>query len=174
MIIYSTWWIFWKKDDTESSIQESQQLQQSMDGEKNIETEVETGNEYVETITQISNSRKRQKSQDDIDREILKALTRSQCTPDEDEAFFISITPSVRWMCEEGKLEFRITVLKLIQDIKNRAKSRSAPSFSPASSSNSRTSTPFPHYPTVYDFPQSNSLECGDMQIPSNTTHITL
>jgi len=33
--------------------------------------------------------------QQDIDREILKALSSSNTAPDEDEAFFISIIPAV-------------------------------------------------------------------------------
>jgi len=57
--------------------------------------------------------------QQDIDREILKALSSSNTAPDEDETFFISVIPAVRRMSEEEKLDFHMTVLQLIKDIKN-------------------------------------------------------
>ena len=59
-----------------------------------------------------------QEHQDDIDRQILKALENH---PDEDEAFFISITPSVRKMSDEDKLDFRMNVLQLKKDINRHA-----------------------------------------------------
>lgn len=42
--------------------------------------------------------------------------------PDEDTAFFASITPSVRNMTEDEKLEFRIGALELIRKIKQTRK----------------------------------------------------
>jgi hypothetical protein len=53
----------------------------------------------------------------DVDREILKALRSSNTAPDEDEAFFMSLIPSVRRMSEDEKLDFRMSVLQLIMDI---------------------------------------------------------
>lgn len=93
--------------------------------------------------------RKKPRLQEDIDQEILKALRRTKTTPDEDEAFFISITPTVRKMSEEDKLEFRMGVLQLIKDINSRGKdiSDSVPFFSPVNtSSTSHPSTSFSHY----------------------------
>jgi len=60
--------------------------------------------------------------QQDIDREILKALSSSNIAPDEEEAFFISFIPTVRRMSEEEKLDFRMNVLQLIKDINKRRK----------------------------------------------------
>jgi len=55
--------------------------------------------------------------QQNIDREILKALSSSSTPPDEEEAFFISIIPAIRKMSEEEKSDLRINVLQLIKDI---------------------------------------------------------
>lgn len=56
-----------------------------------------------------------------MDREIIKALKTCD-TPktlsDEDQSFFDTILPSVQVMTEDEKYEFRISVLKLVHDIK--------------------------------------------------------
>ena len=51
-------------------------------------------------------------------------MSSSNTAPDEDEAFFISVIPTVRRMSEDEKLDFRMTVLQLIKDINNRRKER--------------------------------------------------
>jgi hypothetical protein len=76
------------------------------------------------TIPKItSNPRKKARLQDSIDREILDALNKP---PDEDEAFFISITPAVRKMSDEDIRHPQSTAIiytpnnspsKIIQDI---------------------------------------------------------
>lgn len=48
--------------------------------------------------------------------------------PDEDEAFFLSVLPSVRRLSEDDKLEFRLGVLSTIRDIKRRSEAREAAS----------------------------------------------
>ena len=51
---------------------------------------------------------KKSRLQQDIDREILKALSSSNTAPDKDEAFCISVIPAVRRMSKEEKLGFRM------------------------------------------------------------------
>lgn len=52
---------------------------------------------------------------------VVTLLTRMiQREEDEDRAFFKSIEPSVKSLSEDSKLEFRISVLKLIKDLKFR------------------------------------------------------
>ena len=98
--------------------------------------------------------------QQDIDREILKALNSSNAAPDEDEAFFISIIPAVRRMSEEEKLDFRMSVLQLIKDINNRRKETPVfeTTFSSASTSTSRTTTPLSSLSAIMDANQANQL----------------
>ena len=60
--------------------------------------------------------RKTTKVSDEIDGKILKSLEKIE--PDEDEAFCISVLPSVRQFSADDKLDFRMTVLKAIKDIK--------------------------------------------------------
>ena len=50
------------------------------------------------------------KVSDEIDRKILKLLEKIE--PDEDEASFISVLPSVRQFSADDKLDFRMIVLK--------------------------------------------------------------
>lgn len=111
------------------------------------ETDAERSNEEC-------NPRKKPRLQEDIDQEILKALRRTKTAPDEDEAFFISITPTVRKMSEEDKLEFRMGVLQLIKDINSRGKDipDSVSFFSPANpSSSSHPSASYSHYTNQSD-----------------------
>ena len=102
------------KDDTVSSMEYSQQLLDSED-EKQSETDLETQSQN--TSKETYNPRKKSRLQQNIDREILKALSSSNTPPDQEEAFFISIIPAVRKMSEEEKSDLRINVLQLIKDI---------------------------------------------------------
>jgi len=86
-------------------------------------------------------------------------LSSSNTAPDEDEAFFISIIPAVRRMSEEEKLDFRMSVLQLIKDINNRRKERPVfETFSSASTSTSRTTTPLSSLSAIMDANQINQL----------------
>ena len=97
--------------------------------------------------------------QQDIDREILKALNSSNTAPDEDEAFFISVIPAVPRMSEEKKLNFPMIVLQLIKYINSRRKERPVfETFSSASTSASRTTTPLSSLSAVTDANQVNEL----------------
>ena len=91
-----------QSDTTESSIDNSSQLQHTQD---------EGAQEEDENVTATAKKRNPPKKlglQEDVDRQLLKAL---QHTPDEDEAFFMSISPPVRNMQEEDKLAFRSNLL---------------------------------------------------------------
>ena len=63
--------------------------------------------------------RKTTKVSDEIDKKILKSLEKIE--PNEDEAFFVSVLPSVRQFTTDDKLDFRMIVLKAIEDIKTRS-----------------------------------------------------
>jgi hypothetical protein len=114
-----------QKDDTQSSIDESQDVNELPEEEAETPVDESTSG----TIPKItSNPRKKARLQNSIDREILDALNKP---PDEDEAFFISITPAVRKMSDEDKLDFKMQVLQVIKNINN--KNRYAPPSVPAS-----------------------------------------
>lgn len=93
-----------QSDDTESSIDDTQRDKYSLLYEDHDIRESEC---YIEMQSQqnvsvVQNDKRNfpkkarlQERQEDIDTQILKALENS---PDEDEAFFISITPPVRKM----------------------------------------------------------------------------
>jgi len=97
--------------------------------------------------------------QQDIDREILKALNSSNTAPDVDEVFFISVIPAVRRMSEEKKLDFHMSVLQL-KDVNNRRKERPVfeTTFSSASTSTSQTKTPLSSLSAIMDAKQVNQL----------------
>jgi len=84
---------------------------------------------------------------------MLKALSSSNTAPDEDGAFYISITLAVRRMSEGEKLDFSVTVLQLIKDINNRRKERPVfeTTFPSASTSTSRTTTPLSSLSAIMD-----------------------
>lgn len=147
--------------ETQSSLDDSQNVQQSQVTETELEKEAVTDEMQVQShVRQVDsrdsaiargkerqNAPKRRRLQEDVDKRLLQAL---QNPPDEDEAFFISITPMVQKMTDEEKLEFRMSVLKLIQNI-NRQKRYQSSSFitcqpGPSSSSSSRPSTSFSHH----------------------------
>jgi hypothetical protein len=109
-----------EKDETESSI-----LGESMTESTETQVEEETAVQEMDEASSSSRDagtlqhRRRKASQvDEIDRKILKSLEKIE--PDEDEAFFISILPSVRQLSADDKLDFRMVVLKAIKDIKTR------------------------------------------------------
>ena len=102
---------------------------------------------------------KKSRLQQGIDREILKALSSSNTAPDEDEALIISVIPAVRRMSEEEKLDFCMSVPELIKDINNRRKERPVfETFSSASTSASRTTTPLSSLSAIMDDNQVNQL----------------
>ncbi|KAF5284555.1 hypothetical protein FQR65_LT02381 [Abscondita terminalis] len=114
-----------QSDETESSLEDSQR-EEEVDGEGDSEVAVQVDRNFgsrSETTTALENP------------------------PDEDEAFFISITPSVRKMSEEDKLDFRMNVLQLIRDIKRRT---SNPRPLSSTSSSSRFSNEL--FPTLADY----------------------
>jgi len=86
--------------------------------------------------------RRRQKTtrvSDEIDRKILKSLKKLE--PDEDEAFFISVRPSVREFTADDKLDFRMIVVKAIKNIKTRSGYVSSPFSTQTPSPNSSHGT---------------------------------
>lgn len=62
-------------------------------------------------------SRKRSKLQEDLDKELVSF---NKANLDEDEAFFISVLPSVRRLSEDSRLEFRMGVLQLLKEMNAR------------------------------------------------------
>ena len=103
---------------------------------------------------------KKTQLQQDIDREILKALSSNNTAPDEGKAFFISVIPTVRRRSEEEKLDFHMSVVQLIKDINNRRKEGPAfeTTFSSASTSTSRTTTPLFSLSAIMAANQVNQL----------------
>lgn len=131
-----------KKDDTVSSMEHSEQLIDS-DEEKQEETVVDIQSQN--TPRQTCNQRKKPRLQEDVDREILQVLRSSNTAPDEDEAFFMSLIPSVRRMSEEEKLDFRMSVLQVLKDINSRRRETTVfETRRSASTSASPTTTPYP------------------------------
>jgi len=85
--------------------------------EEETETAVQQMDEAsTSTGTLQHRRRKTTKVNNEIDRKILKLLEKIE--PDEDEAFFISVLPSVRQFSADGKLDFRMIVQKAVKDIK--------------------------------------------------------
>ena len=96
-----------EKDETESSIcgegkNESTETQEEEETETAVQqmAEASTSNRDVGTLQH--RRRKTTKVNDKIDRKILKSLEKIE--PDEDEAFFISVLPSVRQFSANGNL----------------------------------------------------------------------
>ena len=111
-----------EKDETESSIRGegnnecTERRVQQMD-------EVSTSSRVAGTLQH--RRRKTTKVNDEIDRKILKSLRKIE--PNEDEAFFISVLPSVRQFSADDKLNFRLVILKAIKDVKTRSGYVSSP-----------------------------------------------
>ena len=108
----------------------------------------------------IRNNKKKSQLWQDIDREILKALSSSNTAPHEDEAFFISVIPAVWRTSKEEKLDFRMSALQLIKDIKHRRKEKPVfeTTFSHATTSKSRTTTPHSSLSAIMDTNQVSQL----------------
>ena len=146
-----------QKDHTVSNMEYSQQLLHSKD-EKQADTDEEI--QLHNTSKETYNPRKKPRLQQDIDRELLKALSSSNTAPDEDGAFFISIIPTVRRMSEKEKLDFGMSVLQLTKDINNRRKERPVfeTTFPSVSISTSRTATPLSSLSAIMDANQVSQL----------------
>jgi len=73
--------------------------------------------------------------------------------------FFVSIIPALRRISEDEDLDFRMSVLQLIKDI-NRRKERPVfeTTFSSATTSMSRTTTPLSSLNAIMDANQVNQL----------------
>ena len=130
-----------QKDDTVSSMEYSQKFLDSEDENKQKMMCI-----YSRKIRLTKHKIREKKSrlQQDIDTEILKALSSSNAAPDEDETFFISVILPLRKISEEEKLDFRMSVLQLIKYINNTRKERPVfgTTFSSASTSTSRNINP--------------------------------
>jgi hypothetical protein len=90
---------------------------------------------------------------DEIDRKILKSLEKLE--PDEDEAFFISVLPSVSQLSADDKLDFRMIVLKAIKDIKTRSGYVSSPFSTQTHSPNSSYDSDRLSHPLTVGWPQT-------------------
>jgi len=145
-----------QKDDTVSSMEDSQLLDSEDEKQARTDVEIQSQNASKETYNPGKESRLKQ----DIDREILKALSSSNTALDENEAFFISAIPAVRRMSKEEKLDFRMSVLQLINDNNNRRKERPIfeTTFSSTSTSTTRTTTPLSSLSAIMDATQVNLL----------------
>ncbi|KAF5276966.1 hypothetical protein FQR65_LT16114 [Abscondita terminalis] len=126
-----------EKDDTESSISENTTEKEQVSDEAAVS----------EQTPRDSCAPKRRKvtSIDERDKAILKALEATYQPPptqtDEDTAFFMSVTPAVKNFTEDGKIEFRMGVLKLIKGIKSKRSSSNNEVY-PSYPSTSAYSTP--------------------------------
>ena len=135
--------------------------QQLLDSEEEKQAEV---NVVIQCKIRLKKHkiRKKKKSQlwQDIDREILKSLSSSNTAPHEDEVFFISVIPAIWRMSKEEKLDFHMSALQLIKDIKHRRKEKPVfeTIFSHASTSTSWTTTPHSSLSAIMDANQFNQL----------------
>jgi hypothetical protein len=140
-----------EKDETESSIceevrNESTETQEEEETETVVQKMGEASTSSRDAGTLQHRKRKTTKVSDEIDRKILKSLEKIE--PDEDEAFFISVLPSVRQFSADDKLDFRMIVLKAIKDIKTRSRYVSSPFSTQTPSPNSSHGTGIlSHYP---------------------------
>ncbi|CAH1984152.1 unnamed protein product [Acanthoscelides obtectus] len=156
-----------QSDDTQSSIDDTQDNEHSLlketqnEAERESEVQVQLQKNINPMPAGNRNTSKKPRLQEDVDKRILTALEKP---PDEDEAFFLSITPSVRKMSEDDKLEFRMNVLQLIKNINMRNKMQSPAFASHTSTSTSRSSTPFSHNTFPLSNNSSNSQHAHDFQ----------
>ena len=133
-----------EKDETESSIcgegkNEFTETQEEEETETVVQQTDEASTSSRDAGTLQHRRRKATKVSDEIDRKILKSLEKIE--PDEDEAFFISVLPSVRQFSADDKLDFRMIVLKAIKDIKTRSGYVSSPFSTQTPSPNSSRGT---------------------------------
>lgn len=136
-----------EKDETESSI---------LGEVKDESTESQVEGETVTAVREMDEAstssrdagtlqhrrRKASKVSDEIDRKFLKSLEKIE--PDEDEAFSMSVLPSVRQLSADDKLDFRMAVLKAIKDIRTRSGYASSPFSTQTPSTPQTTATPTP------------------------------
>ena len=133
-----------EQDETESSIcgegkNESTETQEEEETETVVQQMDEASTSSRDAGTLQHRRRKTTKVGDEIDTKILKSLEKIE--PDEDEAFFISVLPSVRQFSADNKLDFRTIVLKAIKDIKIRSGYISSPFSTQTPSPNSSHGT---------------------------------
>ncbi|KAL4127044.1 hypothetical protein QTP88_011242 [Uroleucon formosanum] len=118
-----------QKDDTESSIIEEESTE-DINVEDNVSEEVISyRSSLAKKNKQKEERRNKRHAEDDLDMEIIKALKTCDTPPDEDQSFFNTILPSVQVMTEDEKYEFRISVLKLVHDIKKKRNNFNNTSF---------------------------------------------
>lgn len=121
-----------QKDDTESSIIEEESTE-DINVEDNVSEEVISyRSSLAKKNKQKEERRNKRHAEDDLDMEIIKALKTCdtpKTPPDEDQSFFNTILPSVQVMTEDEKYEFRISVLKLVHDIKKKRNNFNNTSF---------------------------------------------
>ena len=111
-----------EKDEMEFSIcgegkNESTETQEEEETETVVQQVDEASTSSRDARTLQHRRRKTTKVSDEIDRKILKSLEKIE--PDEDEAFFVSVLPSVRQFSADDKLDFTMLVLKSHQGYKN-------------------------------------------------------
>jgi hypothetical protein len=133
-----------EKDETESSIcgegkNESTETREEGETETVVQQMGEASTSSRDAGTLQHRRRKATNVSDEIDRKILTSLVKIE--PDEDEAFFISVLPSVRQFSADDKLDFRMIVLKAIKDIKTRSRYVSSPFSTQTPSPNSSHDT---------------------------------
>ncbi|KAJ8920494.1 hypothetical protein NQ315_005363 [Exocentrus adspersus] len=126
-------------ENIETSVQQSS----NVEDEDQIKTDEESELDNVPIADDEYYPRIQKKIRLSENTDIAEVSRDRKCTPDEDEAFFISITPSVRKMSEDDKLEFRMGVLQLIKNINKGSKS-TALSESTYAAVNSSSFTPSP------------------------------
>ena len=136
-----------EKDETESSIlgevkDESTESQVEGETVTAVQEMDEGSTSSRDAGTLQHRRRKASKVSDEIDRKFLKSLEKIE--PDEDEAFFISVLPSVRQLSADDKLDFRMAVLKAIKDIRTRSGYASSPFSTQTPSTPQTTATPTP------------------------------
>ena len=129
-----------EKDETESSIcgegkNESTETQEEEETETVVQHMDEASTSSRDAGTLQHRRRRTTNVSDEIDRKILKSLEKIE--PDETEAFFISVLPSVRQFSADDKLDFRVIVLKAIKDIKTGSGYVSSPFSTQTPSTNS-------------------------------------
>ena len=113
-----------EKDETEPSIcgkgkNETTERQEEEEMETAVQKMAEASSSSRDAGTLQHWRRKTTKVNDETDRKILKSFEKIE--PNEDEAFFISVLPSVRQFPADDKLDFRMIVLKAIKDTKTRS-----------------------------------------------------
>lgn len=151
-----------QKDVTESSICEDAES-----GSEDLlsDTAKSTSDHQPGTSFFATQKRRKQSSQyDETDKALLKALEATfqpSPPPNEDAAFFASITPTVNNFTEDEKLEFRMGVLTLIKNIKAQRMvmyGTSLTTYNTTPSSLTVSSTPSGEYPQSDSYAADSQL----------------